>query len=86
MDIHNNINHNHSKMKNQANTVFIRFGASIKTRRLSKSMSQEELAQQSGLHPTYISQIEQGKRNITLATIEKLALALEISITDIFSN
>jgi transcriptional regulator with XRE-family HTH domain len=42
-------------------------------------MSQERLAQVSGLHRTYISSVELGKRNVSLANIHVLAKALGVS-------
>jgi hypothetical protein len=47
-------------------------------------MSQEYFADLCGLHRTYISDVELGKRNISIENIQKVALALEISISDLF--
>ncbi|MBE9225512.1 helix-turn-helix transcriptional regulator [Phormidium sp. LEGE 05292] len=63
-----------------------RFGLAIKQRRGELGISQEELAFRSGLHRTYISDIERGTRNPSLENIEKLAKALEISISTLFAN
>ena len=63
-----------------------RFGLAIKQRRGELGISQEELAFRSGLHRTYISDIERGSRNPSLENIEKLAKALEISISTLFAN
>ena len=41
-------------------------------------MSQEAFANKAGLHRTYISALERGKRSIALDNIEKIANALEI--------
>jgi len=41
-------------------------------------MSQEELANAAGLHPTHISLIESGKRSVRIETVERLAKALNI--------
>lgn len=38
------------------------------------------------MHRTYIGDIERGRRNVSLANIEKLANALNISISDLFAN
>lgn len=45
-------------------------------------MSQEKLAERSDLHRTYISLLEQGRRQPSLATIILLARALDISASD----
>lgn len=49
-------------------------------------LSQEELAERAELHRTYISSIEHGKRNPSLENIEKLAKALDTSISELFAN
>jgi transcriptional regulator with XRE-family HTH domain len=41
-------------------------------------MSQEELADAAGLHPTHISLIESGKRSVRIETMERLAKALKM--------
>lgn len=50
----------------------------IKDLRLSKQLSQEELADICGLHRTYISDIERGNRNVSIDNIEKIAKGLNI--------
>ena len=62
---------NRSKLLEQA------FGRRLQDRRVKRGLSQEELAHQSGLHRTYISQIERGLKSPTLATIYAIAAALE---------
>jgi transcriptional regulator with XRE-family HTH domain len=44
------------------------------------------LAELAGLHRTYIGDIERGARNLSLENIEKLAKALQISISDLFAK
>ncbi|WP_353734786.1 helix-turn-helix transcriptional regulator, partial [Crocosphaera sp.] len=63
-----------------------RFGLAIKKRRNELRISQEELAFRSGLHRTYISDIERDSRNPSLDNIKKLADALEISIAYLFAH
>ena len=53
-----------------------KFGLNVKKIRLSKGISQEELAEFTELHRTYISSVERGTRNISLNNIAKLANAL----------
>lgn len=60
------------------------FGQRVKLLRKGKGLSQEDLAEKSGLNRPYISAIEQGKRNVSLEVIEKLAEALEIAIKEFF--
>jgi transcriptional regulator with XRE-family HTH domain len=46
--------------------------------RAEKGWSQEELADRSGLHRTYISGVERGVRNPTITVVEKIATALGV--------
>ncbi|SIS60138.1 helix-turn-helix domain-containing protein [Belliella pelovolcani] len=57
-----------------------KFGNRLKALRKEKGLSQEELALKSGLNRPYISGIEQGKRNVSLEVMEKLAEALGVGI------
>lgn len=50
----------------------------LRHQRAARGISQEQFAEMCGLHRTYIGGIERCERNITLETLEKLALALEI--------
>ena len=61
-----------------------KFGQSLKKIRNEKSLSQEKLASISGLHRTYISDVERGNKNISLRNIEKITKALKIKMSDFF--
>lgn len=50
----------------------------IRKLRLSKQLSQEELADICRLHRTYISDIERGNRNVSIDNIEKIAKGLNV--------
>ena len=54
------------------------FSQNMKKLRTECSLSQEELAERSGLHRTYISLVERNQRNITLKNLEKIAKGLEL--------
>ncbi len=54
------------------------FGTNVKLYRQSQNLSQEKLAEKSGLHRTYISDIERFRRSISLDNIQKIADALNI--------
>ncbi|OJI06294.1 hypothetical protein BK004_04390 [bacterium CG10_46_32] len=60
-----------------------KFAKKVKEIRLRKKMSQGDLAKILGVHPTYISGIERGVRNMALKNIEKLANALGVSVNDL---
>ena len=63
--------------------ISVKFGKKAKEIRLSKKMSQAKLAKILGVHPTYISGIERGVRNMNLKNIERLAMALGVPIEDL---
>lgn len=60
------------------------FGKRIKELRTNLAMSQIELSKKTGIERAQISKIELGKVNITLETIEKISLAFNISISELF--
>ena len=61
-----------------------KFWERIKELRKKQWISQEKLAVKSGLHRTYISDIERGKKNISLENITKLSQTLWINLSDLF--
>ena len=61
-------------------------GQRIRNYRTAKGLSQEKLAELSGCHPTYIGQIERGEKNATLESIEKIASALDVSLSKLFEK
>ena len=63
--------------------VCVRFGEKLRDIRLDLGYSQEELSFKAGLHRTYISSVERGKRNISLTNIKKLADALGLKMKDL---
>ena len=54
------------------------FSNNLRQYRIASGLSQEAFAAKAGLHRTYISALERGKRSIALDNIEKIANALEI--------
>ena len=69
---------------NNKDSILIQFGKNVSKLRKSQNLSQEKLAQKSGLHRTHIGMIERAERNITLLNIEKLANGLGVSIDELF--
>jgi transcriptional regulator with XRE-family HTH domain len=60
-------------------TVLKEFGSRVTKLRLKRGLSQEQLADITGLHRTQISLIERGRRSPRLDTIIRLAKALNIN-------
>lgn len=60
-------------------------GKRIKELRGQLGISQEELGFRSGVHRTYIASLEVGKRNVSVATLEKIVNALGVSFNQFFN-
>lgn len=60
-------------------------GKRIKELRGKLGISQEELGFRSGVHRTYIASLEVGKRNVSVATLEKIVKALGVSFNEFFN-
>ena len=64
-------------------TILQKFGLRIKELRSTKGITQEDLAELSGLSRQYVGDVERGNRNISLVNIEKIATALEITLSEL---
>lgn len=62
------------------------FGKRVRQIRLDKGMTQETLAEASGLHPTFISNLERGYRVPTLPTVLRVANGLGVSLSGLLRN
>lgn len=65
--------------------VKILVGKRVKELRNKLGISQEELADLAELDRTYITSVECGRRNISIVNVEKLAIALNISLHEFFN-
>lgn len=63
-----------------------KFGEKIRQIRKQQKMSQNKLAEKSGLHRTYIGSVERGERNITLINAEKIAQALCVKLFELLKD
>jgi transcriptional regulator with XRE-family HTH domain len=59
-------------------------GEVIRALRREKGLGQDALAIEVGLHRTYIGSVERGERNISLANLARLAIALDITLEELF--
>ncbi len=62
-----------------------RLGRNLRRLRDAKGLSQEAFAHEANIHRTYISDIERGARNPTITVVEKIALALEVTASDLLA-
>ena len=62
------------------------FSANVRAIRLSRGMSQEELADRASLDRTYISSIERKLRNLLIQNIQRLALALKVDPRELLAS
>lgn len=66
--------------------IKIAFGKRVKELRLQKGISQEKLANIAGVDRTYMTQVENGKRNLTIEKIRQICKGLNISLSDFFNS
>ena len=68
------------------NEFLIKFGKIIKEKRKATGLSQEAFAYKVGIDRAYYSSIENGKHNLSLLQIKKIAEGLNISIKELFEK
>jgi transcriptional regulator with XRE-family HTH domain len=61
-------------------------GLAVKARRGELGLTQETLANDSGLHQRWISNVENGKRNPSYASLRRLAAGLELSVSELIAR
>ena len=63
-----------------------KIGQRIKELRETSNMSQKDLSYAADLDRSYIASVENGQRNISIVNIEKIAIALGVTLKDFFNN
>lgn len=66
--------------------LMVKLGKRIRSLRLKKNMSQNDLASKCDFEKAGISRIESGLANPTLRTLYRISLALEVELADLFSD
>ena len=66
--------------------IRVKIGTRLKELRSAKGLSQEKFSFLCELDRTYIASIEQGRRNVSVANIEKIAKALDMSVYTFFKS
>jgi len=62
-----------------------RFAQRLRFERTARGLSQEELADLAGVHRTYVGSVERSERNISIDSMERLALAVGVDIAELLS-
>lgn len=66
--------------------VKLKIGQRIKELRETAKMSQKDLAYTADLDRSYIASIENGQRNVSIVNIEKIAVALNVTLKEFFND
>ncbi len=67
-------------------SIKVKIGQRIRELRHEIGISQEALANKAEIDRTYVTDVENGRRNISIENIEKLVIALQISLKDFFDS
>lgn len=65
--------------------LLLKIGQILRQHRLQRRFTQEEVAERTSLSVTYISDIERGKRNVSVLNLARLAKAFNLPVEHIFS-
>lgn len=66
--------------------IKLRIGQRIRELRKGLEISQEALAYKAEVDRTYVTDVENGRRNVSIEILERLIRALDVSITEFFSS
>ncbi len=69
--------------KNEPKSARLRFADNMRIARLTLRLSQDELAERSGLHRTYVGSVERAERNISIDNMEAIANALGLELAEL---
>lgn len=72
------------KTSDRRKAIEQRFGHQVRVLRETQELTQHELAEKTNLHQGCISEIEKGRRNVTLRVIESIAKAFGVHVKDLF--
>ena len=73
------------KLRSPSKELVTTLANNVRYLRKVKGISQEELADLCEIHRTYIGSVERCERNVTLSTLELLANALGVSVTQLLT-
>ena len=67
-------------------SLLIFLGRALKARRAELGISQEEVAHRSSLGRSYVSGVERGAINLSVGNAQRLAVAVELTLADLFAR
>ncbi len=73
--------HDHARVRNALPQLI---GTRVQELRQAAGLSQEKLAERAGLHRNYIGRVERGQPEVSVRAIERIALALNLSLAEFF--
>jgi transcriptional regulator with XRE-family HTH domain len=74
------------KTSNSQLTARARFAVNLRSARLAHGFSQEELAARADLHRNYVGSVERNEKNISIDSMERLAIALGVDVLDLLAR
>ena len=63
-----------------------KLGDRLRERRLARHLTQAQLAEQCGLHRTFIGSVERGERNLSVLNLRIIARALRLPLAELFAD
>lgn len=69
-----------------SSAVLVALGRAVRALRVERGFSQERLAEESGIHPRYLSDVERGRRNIGMVNVDRLARALSVDLATLMAG
>lgn len=66
--------------------IRLKIGSRIRELRKHLNLTQESLAFKAEVDKTYLNEVENGKRNVSVINLEKVILALEVNVKDFFND
>lgn len=63
-----------------------RIARNLQSLRLEKGLTQDQVAATSGISQTFFSQVETGKRNVSVDTLQSIADVLGVDIVDLLTD
>ena len=68
------------------NDILLQFGKRVRELRRGKKLSQEDIGLEAGLEQAYVSDVELGRRNISLRNIHAIAKTLGVTLAELFEG